>query len=148
MVWLSMPGTYRVYRHLLEHGRQPGVPAPRRYPPEVYKRIDKLQAKRMKWSDIAAQLRTEYPEACADVTRNVCSAIWRRAQESSPGVDVAKPGLSPRTVRYVHNILHSALKDARCVGTGSCETSPTPPLPRPRHRPARHGPRHGQRRSC
>ena len=45
------------------------------------------------------------------MTRNVCSAIWRRArqQETTPEVDALKPGLSPRTVCYVRNILHSAL---------------------------------------
>ncbi len=44
-------------------------------------------------------------------------------------------GLSPRTVRYIHTILHAALKDA-LRWNRSCATSPTPPLPRRPRRPS------------
>ena len=52
----------------------------------------------------------------------------------------ANRSLSPRTVRYVHSILHAALKDALRWNRSSA-TPPTPPLPRRsrrRRRQARH----------
>ena len=46
----------------------------------------------------------------------------------------AAPGLSPRTVRYIHTIVHRMFKDAVRWGASSATrpTQPTHPGPRPR----------------
>ncbi len=67
------------------------------------------------WSyeDAAAVLRGEYPDHAATIARHVVSSICRRGIEKATS-KAARPGkgLSPRTVRYIHSILHAALKDA------------------------------------
>ena len=60
---------------------------------------------------IASTLQLEFPDAAGTITRFGVAALLRRGTPKSYAAD-AQPGLSPRTVRYIHVILHAALKDA------------------------------------
>ena len=59
----------------------------------------------------AEGLQAEFPAIAGDMTRFAVAALLRRGAPKSYASDT-QPGLSPRTVRYIHTILHAALKDA------------------------------------
>lgn len=62
-------------------------------------------------TDTAEKLRLEMPEAAEHITKDTLASLLRRAvtKASTP----APPhGLDPRTVNYVHTIVHRAFKDA------------------------------------
>ncbi len=70
-----------------------------------------LRADGLTYDQVAEQLRAEF-ESEARITKNAVAALIRR-QTAEPRRARSEPkGLSPRTVRYVHTILHAALKDA------------------------------------
>jgi integrase len=53
------------------------------------------------------------PAEAANITRHGVAALLRRSIDAQRGAPPPKPaGLKARTVRYVHTILHAALKDA------------------------------------
>ncbi len=102
-----------LYRKLLEVGRKPLPAPPRRYPSSLYDRAVALRFEGRTYADTATVLRKEYPDHAAALTRHVVSSICRRAKERPIlGKAGRGEGLSPRTVRYIHSILHAALKDA------------------------------------
>ena len=99
----------QLYRLLLESGRCRRVARPVRQP-EVRERAVSLRAEGLTYDQVADQLRTEF-ESEARITKHAVAALIRRQSIQSNESDEPK-GLSPRTVRYVHTILHAALKDA------------------------------------
>lgn len=110
---LSPVDLNNLYRQLLQDGRKPSHVPTRRYPDSLYDRAAELRFDGRTYEDAAGVLREEYPEHADSITRHVVSSICRRSNEKA-AANPAKPakGLSPRTVRYIHSILHAALKDA------------------------------------
>ncbi len=106
---LSPVDLNQLYRLLLESGRCRRVARPVR-PPEVRERAVSLRADGLTYDQIAERLRAEF-EGEARITKHAVAALIRRQTVESAEPDEPK-GLSPRTVRYVHTILHAALKDA------------------------------------
>ncbi len=126
-----------VYRELLESGRAaPGVP-PRQHDPATLVLIEKLRADGLTWQQVADEVSAEVPEL-AGITRHAIASLHRRAHQPKPAKK-PDPGLSNRTVRYIHTIIHAALRDDS-AGTASPATSPTRRLPRRRARPGEGGP--------
>lgn len=110
---LSPVDLNRLYRELLDGGRKPSYVPARRYPDSLYDRALELRFEGRTYDDAAGVLRDEYPEHADSITRHVVSSICRRTNEKATSTKAKKgKGLSPRTVRYIHSILHAALKDA------------------------------------
>jgi integrase len=110
---LSPVDLNRLYRELLTNGRQPTHVPTRRYPDSLYDRVLELRFEGHSYRSTAAMLRDEYPEHAEAITRDVVASICRRASETAAAPAPApSKGLSPRSVRYVHSVLHAALKDA------------------------------------
>ena len=99
----------QLYRLLLESGRCRRVGRPSR-PPELRERAVALRADGLTYQQVADQLRAEFTDE-ARITKHAVAALVRRETTEPSEADQPK-GLSPRTVRYVHTILHAALKDA------------------------------------
>ena len=99
-----------LYRRLLVSDRQRPGP-PKRHPPELHQRANVLRTEGQTCEQIASTLQLEFPDAAGTITRFGVAALLRRGTPKSYAAD-AQPGLSPRTVRYIHVILHAALKDA------------------------------------
>ena len=97
----------RFYAELLESGRAERASAPRS--PQLLDRALKLRANGATLAATAAHLREEYPQEAATITKDAVAAMLRRMSGPHPTVT---PGLKPRTVRYIHTIIHAALKDA------------------------------------
>lgn len=106
---LSPVDLNQLYRLLLESGRCRRAPRPVR-PPEVRERAIELRADGLTYEQIAARLRAEFEDE-ARMSKDAVAALIRR-QPNEPAEPAEPQGLSPRTVRYVHTILHAALKDA------------------------------------
>ncbi len=106
---LSPVDLNRLYRHLLESGRRrPGTPSTRA--PIVRERAADLRASGLTHEQIAQRVRAEFGAERA-MTKHAVAAMLRR-QSVAADTHEQSAGLSPRTVRYVHTILHAALKDA------------------------------------
>ena len=101
-----------LYRRLLDDGRCAPSPPTRRHPPKVVDRARELRADGFTYEAIAEQLAAQYPEDAAGITRHAVAACLRRARQPRVAATPPPRGLKPRTVRYVHTILHAALKDA------------------------------------
>ncbi len=98
----------QLYRRLLETGRHRPRSRTAR-PCAVRERSAELRATGLTYELVAAHLRDEFPGEAA-ITKNAVAALLRRAAESRS--DDPAAGLSPRTVRYIHTIMHAALRDA------------------------------------
>ncbi len=99
-----------MYRELLESGRRQPTPPARVHPPEVGALIDRLRADGLTWQAIADEVSAAFPEA-GGMTRHAVAGLHRRRQ--APALETPRvAGLRPRTVLYVHSIVHTALKDA------------------------------------
>ena len=117
-----------LYRTLLESGRRPTGTPPRQHDRATLALIEQLHSQGLTWQQVADQVSDQVP-GLAGITRHAVASLHRRAHEPKPARGV-EPGLSNRTVRYVHTI-----PTPRCAtpfaGTGSPATSPTrPPLRR------------------
>jgi integrase len=106
---LSPVDLNRLYRHLLETGRRPHTPRTQR-PPAVYDRAVELRSGGSSYAAVAEMLRSEYPSE-HELTKHAVAALIRRGAPKAAG-DHPAAGLSARTVRYIHTIIHAALKDA------------------------------------
>jgi integrase len=106
---LSPVDLNRLYRHLLEAGRRPPTPRTQR-PPAVYDRAVELRAGGFSYGDVAETLRSEFPGE-HELTKHAVAALIRRGAPKAVG-DHPAAGLAARTVRYIHTIIHAALKDA------------------------------------
>jgi integrase len=99
----------RLYRHLLESGRRPPAPRTQR-PHAVYDRAVEMRAGGYSYDEIAETLRTEFSGE-RELTKHAVAALIRRGRPKVVA-DHRAAGLSARTVRYIHTIVHAALKDA------------------------------------
>jgi integrase len=98
-----------LYALLLSSGRRPSSRTGKGYSSEVLARALELRAESHTLAATAEQLRFEFAEA-DHITKDTLASLLRRARRESTGTRSA--GLSPRTVSYVHTILHRAFKDA------------------------------------
>jgi integrase len=99
-----------LYRTLLESGRRPpGTPA-RQHDPTTLALIEELRSDGLTWQKVADQVGAQVPEL-AGISRDAVAALRRRAHQPKPAKR-PEPGLSNRSVRYVHTIIHAALRDA------------------------------------
>jgi integrase len=97
-----------LYRRLLDAGRRPSTPKVRR-PPNVYERAVELRASGRTYQDVALTLQSEFAIE-RSITKNAVAALIRRGEPRV--VEVEDLGLSARTVRYIHTVIHAALRDA------------------------------------
>lgn len=107
-----------LYVELLASGRARPRPAVR-YSDDVRERLVQLRDQSVSFGAIADTLRAEFPSEAAAITKNAVAALWRRVVAGS--ADPA-PGLKPRTVRYIHTIIHAAFRDA--IRWGRVEVNP------------------------
>lgn len=91
----------------------------------------------MTYERIAEQIRAEFPDE-ATITKSAVAAMLRRSATPSERADRGD-GLSPRTVRYIHTIIHAALKDGlrwnRVVRNVADAATPPSPASARSHRP-------------
>ncbi len=106
---LSPVDLNQLYRQLLESGRHRPGPRPGRSP-ELRHRAAALRDEGLTYTELAERLRTEF-EHEAGLTKNAVAAMLRRGRTDVHASEQT-PGVAPRTVRYIHTILHAALKDA------------------------------------
>ena len=106
---LSPVDLNKLYRHLLETGRRRPNPK-RRRSPAVYEHAVALRADGLTLDQTAEALRAEF-ECESKLNKNAVASLIRRGPPATIDPNSVS-GLSPRTVRYVHTIMHAALKDA------------------------------------
>jgi len=127
-----------LYRKLLDQGRRRPRPPRRAHEQGVVERVAALRGDGLTYEAIAVLVAAEFPEE-AGLTRHAVAALHRRSLSTTPK-SMAPPGLKPRTVRYVHTILHAALKDAmgwNRVARNVADAATAPPVgatrsPRPK----------------
>lgn len=117
-----------LYALLLRSGRRRPSRTGRGYSPAVVDRAIELRAEGLTLVDTAERLRFEFDEA-AHITKDTLASLLRR-NASRPRSEVFREGLDPRTVSYVHTILHRALRDA--VRWGRLARSPADAADPPR----------------
>ncbi|HEV2069502.1 MAG TPA: Arm DNA-binding domain-containing protein [Acidimicrobiales bacterium] len=100
-----------LYRRLLDSGRRPPVPPLRQHPPELVRRVTELRAEGRTWQQVADAVAVELPSS-RGLTRHAVAALARRQAAPRRSKEQPPAGLKPRTVRYIHSIIHAALKDA------------------------------------
>ncbi len=98
-----------LYRTLLDSGRRPPGSPVRQHDPAVLDLIGRLKGEGNTWQQVADAVGDAFPDQ-AGITRDAAAAAHHRAQQPKPAPRT--PGLSNRTVRYVHTIIHAALHDA------------------------------------
>ncbi len=99
-----------LYRTLLDSGRRTAQPPRRRHDPEVLKRVVERRDEGLTWQQVADAIGEAFPDK-SGITRHAVASMHRRHQDP-PKESTTPPGLKSRTVRYVHTIIHAALKDA------------------------------------
>jgi integrase len=99
-----------LYRKLLDSGRKVPAPPARQHGPEIVDTVKRLRGQGLTWQQVADAVGEELPDE-AGISRHAVAALHRRHAAPRPRKE-AMPGLRPRTVRYVHTIIHAALKDA------------------------------------
>jgi integrase len=100
-----------LYRKLLDEGRCRQLPPRRAHGTIVVERVKALRRDGRSYEAIAELVADEFPEE-AGLTRHAVAALHRRSTLAARPKPMSSPGLKPRTVRYVHTIIHAALKDA------------------------------------
>jgi integrase len=99
-----------MYRTLLDEGRQRPKPPVRQHSPEVVALVERTRRAGCTWEALAGAVTEAFPEE-AGITRHAVAALYRRQQQPRTK-RATPPGLKPRTVRYVHTVVHAALRDA------------------------------------
>jgi integrase len=99
-----------LYAHLLASGRRKPSRTGRGYSPDVVDRALKLRADGLTLAATAERLRAELAEA-DHITKDTLACLLRRQAVAEDG-DGTDAHLDPRTVNYVHTIVHRAFKDA------------------------------------
>ncbi len=99
-----------LYRTLLDSGRRPAQPPKRQHDPATIELVARLRADGCTWQQVAHAVAEAVPSE-AGITKDAVAALHRR-QQQPPKPSTQPPGLKPRTVQYVHTIIHAALKDA------------------------------------
>jgi hypothetical protein len=104
-----------LYALLLRSGHRPSSRKGKGYSRELLQRGQALRAAGFSWQGTVDQLRTELLEA-ERLPKNTLVSLIKRAAADPPARPVGT-GLHPRTVGYVHTIVHRAMRDAvRWVG--------------------------------
>ncbi len=98
-----------LYAKLLASGRRPSSRKGAGYSPAVVARALELRAEGLSLTATAARLRSELDEA-VHITKDTLASLLRRHAAAVDGAGAT--GLDPRTVNYIHTILHRAFKDA------------------------------------
>jgi integrase len=101
-----------LYATLLTSGRKPPSRAGDGHPRQLLERAQALRAGGFTHQAIAVQLQKDFPETTPLSKDAVASLIRRAGVAAATQPSAHSAGLSPRTVAYVHTILHRALKDA------------------------------------
>lgn len=117
-----------LYRALLESGRRPASTPPRRHDPAILALINELRGQGLTWKQVAQEVGSRVPEL-AGITRDAVASLHRRSLQPKPAKPI--PGLSNRSVRYIHTIIHAALRDAlrwNRVPRNVAEAATPPPL--------------------
>jgi integrase len=123
-----------MYRKLLDEGRRRPTPPARQHEPAVVELVERLHADGQTWQAVADAVAETFPEE-GGITRHAVAALHRRhhqPRQSSP----SPAGLKPRTVRYIHTIVHAALKDAmrwNRVARNVADAATPPPVGSVRH---------------
>lgn len=99
-----------LYAHLLASGRRRPSRTGRGYSSQVVERALELRSDGLTLEATAARLRAEVGEA-DHITKDTLASLLRRHADAKDGEEIGSR-LDPRTVNYVHTILHRALKDA------------------------------------
>jgi integrase len=99
-----------LYAHLLASGRRKPSRTGRGYSPDVVDRALDLRADGLTLATTAERLRAELAEA-DHITKYTLACLLRRQAVAEDG-DASGAHLDPRTVNYVHTIVHRAFKDA------------------------------------
>lgn len=123
-----------MYRKLLDEGRQRPKPPVRQHKPEVVELVERLRRKGQTWQAVADGVTDAFPEEIG-ITRHAIAAMHRRRHEPGPG-RMAPAGLKARTVRYVHTIVHAALRDGmrwNQVARNVADAATPPPVGSVRH---------------
>lgn len=100
-----------LYRKLLDEGRRMPGKSKKTHPPELVDRVTKLRKQGRTWQAVADTIGEEFPEK-AGISRDAVAAVYRRSVDRQRRKRKSPSGLKPRTVRYIHSIIHAALKDA------------------------------------
>lgn len=98
-----------LYAMLLASGRRQSSRKGKGYSPVVVERAQQLRAEGLTLEATAERLRLEFDEA-SHITKDTLASLLRR--EETRGDEDESKRLDPRTVNYVHTILHRAFKDA------------------------------------
>lgn len=118
-----------MYRVLRESGRRRPTPPTRVHCPDLVELVERLRAQGLTWQVVADRVNEAFPDE-AGLTRHAVAAV-RRRRTSQPARAATPAGLKPRTVRYVHSIIHAALKDAtrwNRVARNVADAATPPPL--------------------
>ncbi len=100
-----------LYATLLASGRRPSSRTGKGYSRAVLERAIELRASGSTLKATVGRLRSEFDEA-EHITKDTLASLLRRHAKPAGG---GAARLDPRTVNYVHTILHRAFKDAvRC----------------------------------
>jgi len=99
-----------LYAQLLAEGRRPPSRRGLGYPATVVARAQQLREQGVSLTETAERLRDEFAEA-GHITKDTLASLLRRAK-TKDRTNSTDPGLDPRTVTYIHTILHRAFKDA------------------------------------
>ncbi len=120
-----------LYRTLLDEGRRQASPARKQHSAELVGRVKELRGTGLSYKAIADQLGAEFPDEVGSITHHAVAALLRRALAPERKRAGRPPGLKPRTVRYIHTILHAALRDAlrwNRVARNVADAATPPPL--------------------
>lgn len=101
-----------LYAKLLLSGRRASSRKGGGHPDALRGRAASLREQGLTYAQTAERLAAEFP--ATPLTKNAVASLLRRRAAVKPTQDSgrARAGLDPRTVAYVHTILHRALKDA------------------------------------
>lgn len=100
-----------LYAHLLAAGRRRPSRSGRGYPPVVVERALELRAEGLTLEETAERLRADLEEA-DHITKDTLASLLRRHRVDPGDGETTHRRLDPRTVNYVHTIVHRAFKDA------------------------------------
>ncbi len=120
-----------LYATLLASGRRPSSRRGKGYSPAVVERALALRTAGTSLKDTAAALRAEFSET-AHISKDTLASLLRRHAAAQAG-EGTPAGLDPRTVNYVHTILHRAFRDA--VRWGRLARNPADAADPPRGQP-------------
>jgi len=99
-----------LYAQLLAEGRRRPSRSGLGYSPVVIARAQQLREQGVSLTETAERIRDELAEA-GHITKDTLASLLRRAK-AKDRTNSTDPGLDPRTVTYIHTILHRAFKDA------------------------------------